>query len=420
MQVSNQVRIAGKSGRLTPSASRSVILLAYTYPPENEIGAARPHRFARYLPEFGYQVKVFSSGIFQSPAGAPEAWRTERRVALWEKPVRKFLMPGEEGFSWIGPVEKAVMESAKREDYAAIISTAPPIAPHLAAGRLSRRLKIPWIADFRDPLAGSPIRKMGALQVLDPMLERWIVNRASCVTLCTNVAHEDFKRRYPDRADRFELLWNGFDPDHVFCPPASRLNGPRRLVHLGSLYDARTPNPLLVALASLIRKGRLEPDFLQVRLIGSLDSAFERQLPEVWSYLRQQGALMVTPTHQPQPVVQREMEDADGLLLVDMSPQNTGYTLPGKVFEYVPTGRPIVAMTSPGSPTEWVLKNSGASVVFLYAGAAQEELEGALLEWAELPRKLHEPNGWFWENFDGRGQVKTLGAMLDRIVRHPV
>jgi Glycosyl transferase 4-like domain len=394
-----------------------IALLAYAYPPENEIGAARPHRFAKYLPEYGFEVQVFSSGEFPGSA-TPPAIRTPRRAPLWDLALRKYILPAEEGFSWIQPAMQLVLSEARRQKFSAIISTAPPVAVHLAAGRLSKKLGIPWIADFRDPLVDSPVRSGGLLRTLDPMLERWIVRRASGVVVCTNVMHESIRGRYPERRDFFHLLWNGFDPEQLNQPPVPPPDPARRrrLVHLGSLYQARNPNPLLRGVERAIRNCRLPDTAIEVRLIGLIEESFEKEEPETWRFLREKGALAVVPTHQPRPVVQEEFLAADSLLLVDMNPGGIGYALPAKVFEYIPAGRPIVAMTSKGSPTEWVLNSSGMPVAFLYAGAGEEQAEQAIVDWMAIPRRHYEPGERFWNDFDGRRQVGQLAELLRRAV----
>jgi hypothetical protein len=296
------------------------------------------------------------------------------------------------------------------------------VVAHLAAGHIAKKTGLPWLADFRDPIGGSPIRTGGLLRTIDPHLEKWIVRRASAVTVCTNVMYDGIRERHPRQpADFFHLIWNGFDPQrlkrHELLKPDPARR--RRLVHLGSLYDARNPNPLLRGLAYAIQNGRLPDTAVEVRLIGLIEPWFETKEPETWRFLREKGVLTVIGQHQPQSVVQEETQAADSLLLVDMNPGGAGYALPAKVFEYIPAGRPIVAMTSPGSPAEWVLKNSGMPVVFLYAGQTEQQTAQALVDWMAIPRQPYEPNQWFWDQFDGRRQVAQLAAILDRIARRP-
>jgi hypothetical protein len=195
----------------------TILLLAYIYPPENLVGALRMHRFARYLPEHGYRVRVLASGEFPGAPPDPPAIRTPRYNLVWERVIRKFLMPGEEGFSWYGSVCREVEKLG--ENYAAIISTAPPIGGHLTAYRLQRKLGIPWLADLRDPLVGSPVRTDAWMPQIDPLFEKRIMAQAAAVTVVTDVMQKDLRSRYPDYADRVHLLWNGFDPQDITGTP---------------------------------------------------------------------------------------------------------------------------------------------------------------------------------------------------------
>lgn len=400
----------------TKQIPSGLLFFAFTYPPSNEIGSSRTHRFARYLPEFGFDPYVLASGEATPDGVEPRAWTFPRRVERWELPIRRFFLPGEDGLSWIARAESEALRVASHRSFSAILSSGPPVAPHLAAGRVARRLGLPWLADFRDPVAGSPVRTGFWMRPFDHYCERWIVRRAAGVVLCTNVMLDQVKRRYPHAAGRFHLLWNGFDPSNMFRPPCPEPAARRVLLHLGSLYDARNPNLLLRGADLLLTTGRLSASRLEIRLIGGLDSGFEPQCPEVWSRLREAGVLYVDPLHRPKDVVRRELAASDGLLLVDMNPRGIGYALPAKVFEYVPAGRPMLAMTSPGSPSEWVLRQCGVPTIFLDSSGTPEQAADAILAWLDLPPGPHEASSWFWSTFDGRRQAGELAGILGSLI----
>lgn len=396
---------------MAPRSSPTILLLAYIYPPENLVGALRMHRFARYLPEHGYRVRVLASGEFPGAAPEPPALRTPRYNLVWEQAIRKFLMPGEEGFSWSPSVCREVGKLG--ENYTAIISTAPPIGGHLTAYRLQRKLGIPWLADLRDPLVGSPVRRDGWMPQIDPWLEKRIVARAAAVTVVTDVMQQDLRARYPDYAERVHLLWNGFDPQDIHSPPLQAEGQRRILLHLGSLYGYRNPNALLAAAARLIQQDRVDPASFQIRLVGYLEPEYRQAQPEIWRMLEEKGSL-VTIEHLPPEAARQEMERAGSLLLIDVGEPNVAsYALPVKIFEYVHSRRPILAMTVQGSPVEWALKQCGVPTAFLYAGNTPLQAEQAILDWLATPPRLYEPSPWFWETFDGRKQVGQLAEILD-------
>jgi glycosyltransferase involved in cell wall biosynthesis len=391
-----------------------ILFFSFTYPPANEIGSSRTHRFARYLPDYGYEVSVLACGEPTPEGVEPRAWTRPRAVRLWEKPIRRFLLPGEDGLSWISQAVGEACRQAASTRFDAILSSGPPNAPHLAAGLAAQRLGLPWVADFRDPVAGNPIRTYWGMRLFDRFSERWILERASAFVLCTSAMLEQVASRYPHRAKDMHLIWNGFDPRNVYRPPLPSPSARRSLVHLGSIYGERNPNLLLRAVDLLLSQGRLSPGQLHIRLIGGLDSGFEVQCPEVWSKLRERDMLSVDPVHQPKEVVRRELAIADGLLLLDLNSSN-GYSLPAKIFEYIPAGRPLFVMTTSGAPSGWVLRQAGMPAVFLDFAADLEAAASAVLEFLALPAGPHEANEWFWSTFDGQRQVAGLAALFDAL-----
>jgi hypothetical protein len=113
----------------------------------------------------------------------------------------------------------------------------------------------------------------------------------------------------------------------------------------------------------------------------------------------------------------RLIEEADYLLLLDVTKGSVGLQVPAKIFEYIRIGRPILACTLRGSPVERILINSGVPFVALYAGDSNEEIDRRVLTFLNLPNHPVEPSDWFQEKFNGRIQAKTLGTIIETVRR---
>ena len=111
-----------------------------------------------------------------------------------------------------------------------------------------------------------------------------------------------------------------------------------------------------------------------------------------------------------------ELRTANSLVLLDMT-HREGYTVPAKLYEYVRVGRPILALTDVGSPTQRILAKSGIPHTIITKDDSDERVDEALLEFLSLPSDACRPSEWFAENFDGRRQAASMAELLRTLVR---
>jgi glycosyltransferase involved in cell wall biosynthesis len=241
-----------------------------------------------------------------------------------------------------------------------LYSSAPPWTGQLVARTLASLLGCPWVADFRDPWARAPWRgdrfrfAMGAAGVL----ERAVVARASRIIFVARGNLDDFAKYYgAAAASRFSLVSNGCDPeefDHIERPPLDP-DAPFVLLHAGSLYAGRTPMPLLKALAAAVRNGIIDPHRFRLRFLGT--TALKSDLSEASRGLGLESMVEFVP-RVPRGESLRAMMSASALLL--LQPGHTA-SVPGKVYEYLAAGRPILAIAEEGEIAD-LMRDSGIGV----------------------------------------------------------
>ena len=226
-------------GEAPPGGKRRLLALAYYYPPENEIGAARPDRFVRYLRRAGMDVTVVTAaalppgrtrdvdtvhapGLRKSRNGqataAPQATRSIRLAAVALHGAERLILPYDDRMGWLPYAYAAAAPCIDRGTI--LFSTHPPTVTHLTAMALKHRYGVPWIADFRDPLWGNPYRTSQRAAMLDPLLERLTIETADAVIANTEAAGAELRRRYPLMAEKVHVIWNGFDPEDAMVPTA--------------------------------------------------------------------------------------------------------------------------------------------------------------------------------------------------------
>lgn len=397
-------------------------VFAYHFPPSSESGAARPGRLVRYLPEHGVRCRVLANSVPQGENSrdvrfvAPEEARGPWRLALAAAQLADRAAPYNERLPWVPAALQCAWEHQRNEPAHAVLSTFPPLAAHLAGLACSLRWRLPWIADFRDPLFGNPFRSRRWARGYDAWLERLIVRCASAVLVTNDSAAARLRARHPEAAAKIHVLWNGFDPERPAVKPEP-VSRPRRLVHAGSLYGPRHPCGLLRALAQLAALGRIGPDQWRVELVGWCGQETLAPCRQELHQLQQAGMVEIRGGHRPKAELEEAMRRASLLLLLDLTGEAESVQVPAKLFDYIRCGLPILAWSPRGSPTREVLARSGVPHLLFEPGEADHEAAGKLLPWLENPPAPGEPSTWFLETFDGARQAARLAELIRRLVR---
>ncbi len=400
-----------------------VLIFAYHFPPENVIGAMRPYRFYKYLSRMGYRCHVITAAhVAQRPdldaERVSDPFIDTPRVGVgWqvERAIRKLLLPGVAGSQWSLHAYRAALRFIDNHPgyRVTLFSTFPPMGVHFAAYWLARQRRLPWIADYRDPVGDNPIHNQINRFTRDVYrkLERIFVGANDIAIANTDAAQAKLKRNYPGRADRIELIWNGFDPEDRLPPLPPRLPGTKILAHVGELYGGRNASPILESLRRLIDHGRICPGDFLLHLAGPAvtgsipDFAFmEKAAGEGWVRLDSERVS--------QKAAHQIMQTASYLLLIQ--PQ-TALQVPGKLFEYLQIGRPILAFVPPDSPVERVLAKSGVPYRCVNPGTSPDQLDNSIFEFLELSPEPVQPSQWFEDEFNAKHHAVKLAAMIERV-----
>lgn len=404
-----------------------VILIAYHFPPGPEMGAVRPYRFYKYLKRMGYACHVITASA-QPEMNADVTFLADDLRETWEGAgeqrksfkayqellVRKIAFPGHIGIMWSIAAAARCHELVRKypRDKIVVFSTYPPLGV-IPAGLLAYlRDRLPWVADFRDPLsAGLGDAFVSAKQRFwNNQLEARVFRQASAVIANVEGAAEMWRKRYPRGARKLHVIPNGFDPEDA---PHAREIPPRaekRIIHAGGLYHGRTPNAIVESLGRLRVRATPEAMAAKILLVGHVDvktgldhAQYDTAQREGWLEMRAQL---------PRKDAQRLLEEADALLLVQ--PQSD-VQVPGKLFEYVCIGRPILALVPRASAIERILHNSGIPHVCIYNDDNAAVADQKLVEFLRLPNTASEASEWFRANFNAEEQTKKLAGVIENV-----
>jgi Glycosyltransferase Family 4 len=399
---------------------RRVLLLSFAFPPDNEASAARPAQLFDYLPEQGYQPLVIASTVFGSlredtfVRRVPMVKTTATIAALsgLGRIFTRYCTPYEDRLGWVPHAAAAAARLIRSQSVDAIFSTSPPLAVHFAALWLSTKYRLPWIADFQDPVRDNPGRGRKWIYPYDAIIERMLFRRADRVAANTDTVAAAWSARYPHWSSKISVFWNCFDPREEIAPAPLPTRSHRVLAHVGDLYGGRHPCQLL---ASLERLG-IDASAVRVRLVGRIDEDVWVEHGPQFERIRATGLLEFENIRVSREEAAREAAEADCLVLLDLNEKPTSFQVPSKLVNYLRIGRPILAYTPEGSPVERILARSGIAYVAIDPSAPAALGDQKVLEFLSFPVEPRQASSWFRETFDGRCQARMVAGLLNELL----
>ena len=430
--------------------SRRLLLICYFYPPLAGGGVHRALGFTRHLPGHGWDCTVLCAGpedywvrdetlvgrippatevIRVSGGSALAAWLRLRRGDPGRRSGRVFgglralsdwwLLPDSYA-GWARRARRAAARRIARGGVDAVLSSSPPDSAHLAAldlppaGPPARRARLPWVADFRDPWVGLRFRTPPTAwhAARQRALERRVLRGADLVLAASRTHADDLEGDPEARPRRVLHLPNGYEPDAAPPAPAPRDGEHFTLVFTGTLSLMPDTEVLLEALHELLARRPEARRRVRARLAGPYDRDYEDRAEA----LGLTGIVTFTGplAHGDARALQRA---ADVLLL--WKPRGYRTMVPGKVYEYLDAGVPVVALLEPEDEAGRLVGRAGGTL--LPPGDRETlaaEIERRYLAWKEGARPGAPRPGWLEEHTRSRLAAR-LAAALDDLAARP-
>ena len=407
---------------------KKILMIAYHFPPlAGSSGIQRTLRFAQNLPAMGWQPLVLSADpkayertsddlMADIPQGMvvrrPYARDTARHFTIAGRYLGWMARPDR----WVSWKFAAIREGRRliKEFKPDIIWSTYPIATaHVIAAALNRESGIPWIADFRDPMAqpdypADPLTRQHFIRI-----ETEATAQAARCVFTTPGAAQDYRNRYPNAAGRITVIENGYDEESFASlgaerPPRTSKDSPVILLHSGIVYPSeRDPTHLFAALQALQAKGALKPTQLRIRFRASVHDELLTSLAATYEV---QDFIELCPAI-PYREALAEMLAVDALLVMQAS--NCNAQIPAKIYEYLRAGRPILGLTDPTGDTAGVLRNAGLDAIARLDSV--DEIAALLPKFlgdardgrAKMPAKVAVTQA------SRRGRTEMLASLLD-------
>ncbi|PNW28778.1 glycosyl transferase family 1 [Formosa algae] len=309
-----------------------------------------PYKLARLLS--GNKVTTISKGIITE---SKKQSRVERLMLY----VRgNFFIPDARK-SWVKPSVSFLSNYISKHDIDTVITTGPPHSLHLIGLQLQADFNIKWIADFRDPWTTigyhKELKLTPASQAKHKQLEHQVLNAADAVIVTSNPTKTEFEAI---TTKPIHVITNGYD---TVKTEQILLDKKFTLSHIGSLLSKRNPKILWRVLSDLVKERKDFAEDFQLNIIGSIGEDVLKSLEKfkLDGYINNVGYV----SHQEAITYQKQSQL---LLLIEIDSKDTQCIIPGKLFEYMVSNRPILAMGPVGSDVEQIIKTTNTGQYFLY------------------------------------------------------
>lgn len=394
---------------------KKVLIVTYYFPPAGGPGVQRWLKFVKYLPDFDIHPVIYipenptyplvdeqllkeipaNCTIIKKKIIEPYAWASAfskkdtkkisagiipnqkkqsfvQRMMLW---IRGNLFIPDARVLWVKPSVKFLLQYIQENKIDTVITTGPPHSLHLIGLELKRKLHIKWIADFRDPWTTIGYHKALKLTKKSAqkhkMLESEVMNTADMLIVTSPTTKKEFEliTNKP-----IHVITNGYDVENI---GKINLDEKFSLAHIGSFLSDRNPSILWEVLSELVKESTNFASDFQLKLIGATSQEVLQSIEanNLEGYVANLGYV----SHKEAVEQQRKSQV---LLLIEIDSEDTKSIIPGKVFEYIVSGRPIISIGPEGSDFAEIITKTNTGVFLKYS--EKDRLKATLLEYYNL------------------------------------
>ncbi|MCX7736398.1 MAG: glycosyltransferase family 4 protein [Candidatus Kapabacteria bacterium] len=435
---------------------KNILVIAYYFPPSGGPGGQRVLKTVKYLPDFGWQPYVLTVSNGQFPAideslldEIPKSVVVERtrifepydiyRKITGMKPgtaidvnvikkegqslsfkqklaefVRATFFIPDARIGWIFSAVKAGREMIKKYNIHAIYSSSPPYTCSMIARKLKRISNLPWVAGFRDPWTGfiSTPKRWLIPAMIDKHFEKSVFQTADFVECAWEGIIKDALGKYPDlNPQKFIHIPNGFDSND-FPKIEIKPNEKFTITYTGSMYGRRNPDSFFQAIEKLIADRKINPDDLKLVFVGR----FGDEIHDMFNKVSFKNSIQVfgyVPHKESVEFILR----SDVLLLVVDESKESEEIVPGKVYEYIGTRKPVLAIAPNNSAIAKLIKETNSGLI-----AHQSEIDKIAANFLSFyeawknNKKLINPNENEINKYERRESARQLAGLLDSII----
>jgi glycosyltransferase involved in cell wall biosynthesis len=418
---------------------KKVLFITYYWPPSGKASLHWPLKIMKHLPKFGWQPSVltveedtFSNqdetllkdispelevfrvksnepfNIYKKFTGKKEDDQLvasemisksnrslSHRISVW---LRMNLFIPDARVGWYLPAVKAARKIIKDEKIDAVVSIGPPHSTHLIGKKISRRLKIPHVPVFIDPWVDiiyyKDFKRSKITLSIDNHLEKTVLQNAKAIVFVTKTMEQDYKKKYNFIEGKSHVLYWGYnEEDFERIVVKKEQKEEKVLVHAGNIFSFQNPPNFWNQIKNENEKGNK----IRIKFIGTVD-------PEIKKSITEEGLNEIAEYcgFLPYNEMLKNISEADFLLVCASEMRH----VPGKLFEYLRTGNPIIGFGDNNEEVKEILENSNAGMMFNYYESGEEFF---------INHKNLKAEPSYVVKFDRKRIAEEMGKILDTL-----
>ena len=394
---------------------KKVLIITYYWPPAGGPGVQRWLKFVKYLPDYNIQPIVYipenptypivDEGLVSEVSNQAIIIKNKiiepyQLASIFSKKSTKGISSGiipnqkkqnfiqkllllvrgnlfipDARILWVKPSFNYLEKYISENNIDTIITSGPPHSLHLIGLKLKQNLNVKWIADFRDPWTTigyhSALKLSSYAEKKHKYLERKVLNTADTIIVTSKTTKSEFQAI---TNKPIEVITNGYDVENI---SKQILDEKFTLAHIGSFLSDRNPMILWESLSELVIENEKFSSQFQLKLIGKVSQEILETISafNLNSYINNLGYV----SHKEAVEHQKKSQV---LLLIEIDSTETKSIIPGKLFEYMVSERPIIAIGPKGSDFAEIITTTNTGVFFTYDEKLR--LKNQILSYFEL------------------------------------
>lgn len=436
---------------------KNLLVITYYFPPSGGPGVQRVLKHVKYLRQYGWNpivftvrdadypafdyslmdeipkdVEVIRSKIFEpynfyrkltgkkpgEPVDVNIIKKEDAKLSIRERFIEfvrgTFFIP-DARIGWYFTAKKELKQVIKNFKIDAIYSSSPPYTCSLLAKYAKFKLKVPWVAGFRDPwteFIQAPPRWFLPKHI-DKSMEKSVFIAADIVEVAWLGIQKDATQKYPDLPiSKFVHIPNGFDSEDYPRIEKSE-NDVFTLTYTGSMYGKRNPKALFNAIEFLLNEKKIVKENIQLNFIGRFGKEVHQMIEET-SFNERINRISYLPHSES---IHKLLESDSLLLIVDESKESEEI-VPGKVYEYLGTYKPLLVIAPERGAIADLIQETGAGLI-----AHQSNVVGIannfllLYNLWEEKKQLTTINSEAINNYERKESARKLANLLDELTK---
>lgn len=380
---------------------KKVLIITYYWPPSGGAGVQRWLKFAKFLPEFGWQPVILTvdpeyasypqldkslaaeihpdcmvfttksfelyniykliSGKREVPYGGFANEAKEGPLQKLSKFIRgNFLLPDPRK-GWNAYAYKKAAKLIREFNIETVVTTSPPHSTQLIGLKLKRNFSIRWIADLRDPWTDiyyyNQFKHTALARMIDQNYERIVVENADVLVAVS----EDVKRIFAGKtlipaSEKTVIIPNGFDEDDFYRKEFPK-EEKKVITYTGTISEAYDVSGLLEAIRKLGEQVKQE---LIVRFVGKVPQSIADKFIDTGVSTDLVGYVDHAKSIE-------YLYRSDLLLMIVPRVINNRGIITGKFFEYLASGKSIIAVGPTDGDLANLIDETNCGKIFDYA-----------------------------------------------------